>query len=61
MITRVRDLENKIFFELPGNDVRNTDSSKLRQCLNFKIENCKTQDLDAKRDIKKMTTYIPNG
>ena len=51
-ITRVRNLNNIIYFEHGSNEVKRMEQSKLRQYLSFKIENYKKQDTESKRNIK---------
>ena len=57
-ITRVRDLNNVIYFEHSENEVKRLEESKLKQYLSFKIENYKKQDTEAKRDVEWLIDQI---
>ena len=56
-ITRVRELNNIVYFEHPDDEIKRLENSRMLQFLKLKIDFYKRQDMDAKRNIKK-ETYI---
>ena len=53
-ITRARRLDDVIYFQHGGNEVKRLEQSRMTQYLKLKIDFYKRQDMDAKRDFEKI-------